>query len=252
MLRLKILIANILTTPFIGLIISKIYDNLLPYRGLNIYVENGLVTNRTKAHIFWGFYEGAEIRFIDKYFPVGLDTVELGSSIGVVSCYIRKKMAEENKLICIEAFPKLCVLGSKNLRLNDCSSNSVVLNSAINYSKEGVDIFFNPGSSNTTGSISTIKASKDSINIDKTTLSLIIDNNSIKEYILVMDIEGAEIEIFLYEGNALIDCRHLFVELHETEFFNSKYSVTDMIDILTRKHKFNLVDRYDNVCYFNK
>ena len=102
------------------------------------------------------------------------------------------------------------------------------------------------------GSISTNKINKNSINISKTTLSKIKDNNCIREFILVMDIEGAEIEIILNEEESLKDCKHLFVELHETTLDKNLYRVDDMIDILINIHKFKLIDKNDNVCYLNK
>lgn len=252
MLYLKNLIAKILTLPFIGFVISKFYGDVLPFKGLKICTNSYLVTDITKAHIFWQIYEGAEIRFIKKYFPLGFDTIELGSSIGVVSSYIRSKMLKENKLICVEAFPKLCELSVKNLNLNGGLDNSKVYNLAVNYSKDNIDIYFNPGISSTTGSISAIRRCEDSIIIDKTTLSKIRENNNIDEYVLVMDIEGAEIEIFLNEEKALFYCQHLFVELHETLKNDTIFTIENMIEILEQKHNFNLVDRYDNVCYFSK
>jgi FkbM family methyltransferase len=252
MLFLKKIIAKILTLPFFGFVISKLCRDVLPFNGLKISTKSHLVTNKTKAQIFWHIYEGAEIRFIKKYFPLGYDTIELGSSIGVVSCYIRSKMLKENKLICVEAFPKLCEISVENLQLNGGLDNSKVYNLAVNYLEGDIDIYFNPGGSNTTGSISTVWTGEGSIIIDKTSLSKVKDGNNIKEYVLVMDIEGAEIEIFLNEEKALVECKHLFVELHETLKSDTIFRIDDMIDILWKKHNFNLIERYDNVCYFNK
>ena len=67
-----------------------------------------------------------------------------------------------------------------------------------------------------------------------------------------MDIEGAEIEIILNEEKSLKDCKYLFVELHDINYDKTLYRVDDMINILIKRHKFKLIDRNDNVCYFNK
>ena len=67
-----------------------------------------------------------------------------------------------------------------------------------------------------------------------------------------MDIEGAEIVIILNEEKSLKDCKHLFVELHETTLDKTLYGVDDMIHILINTHKFKLIDKNDNVCYFTK
>ena len=119
MIFLKSFVAKILTNPIIGFLISIFYSDLLPFKSLKIYTDSNLIMNKTKAQIFWHIYEGAEIKFIHKYFPSGFDTIELGSSIGVVSSFIRSKMSKENKLICVEAFPDLCDLTTKNLQLNE-------------------------------------------------------------------------------------------------------------------------------------
>jgi len=252
MVLFKSFIAKVLTNPIIGFLISKVYSDILPFKGLKINTESELITNSTKAQIFWLIYESAEIKFIQKYFPTGLDTIELGSSLGVVSSFIRSKMSKENRLICVEAFPDLCDLTILNLKLNGAYENTKVLNSALNYSDKNSHIFFNPGASNTTGSISTDKIKENSIKITKTSLCNVKEVNCIREYILVMDIEGAEIEIILNEEESLKDCKHLFVELHQTTFDEQAYGVDDMITILIKEHKFRLIDKNDNVCYFKK
>lgn len=105
--RVKIFIAKILTLPFVGSAIAVLSKDRISYRGMIIDTQNQYLTPSTKAEIFWGIYEGAEARFIQKYLTGDLGVIELGASIGIVSCCIKKKLNGKSKLIAVEAHPGL-------------------------------------------------------------------------------------------------------------------------------------------------
>ena len=82
-------IALIITNSFFGIIISRIFSGHITNNGNKIDVNYDVISNKTRAEIFFNIYEGAEIKFLKKYFEKGYDVIELGSSIGVVSCLIK-------------------------------------------------------------------------------------------------------------------------------------------------------------------
>jgi FkbM family methyltransferase len=249
---LKNFIAKVLTSSIISFVVSFLFGKVIPFRGLKIDTRSSFVSDKTCASIFWRIYEGAEIKFIRKYLPKGFDVIELGSSIGVVSSYLRSKMLESNKLVCVEANQDLIDLISVNLMLNSNSDLNVVCNFAINYSSPDVDVYFISGTSNTTGYITTSEKGSNAQVIQKKTLLEIKNDYFIDQYVLVVDIEGSEIEIIMNETEAFSQCRHLFIELHVSEYEGVIYTIEDMIYLLTERHNFVLKDRNDNVCYFTK
>jgi len=88
MLSLKIAVAKFVTARLIGELVAVAYRNKIPFRGLRFSTADPQIHPRVKASLFWGLYESAEIRFVNAYLPRSIDVVELGSSIGVVSCSV--------------------------------------------------------------------------------------------------------------------------------------------------------------------
>ena len=228
------------------------FSGHLPNNGNKIYLNYDIISNKTKAEIFFNIYEGAEIKFIKKYFKKGYDVIEFGSSIGVVSCLIKSLMDNKNKLVCVEASPILLKVLNKNLEINHFQYNSNLLNAALTAQKDTKQIYFNPGISNTTGNISKKRKSDNSIKIESITINKILNDFNFNEYIMVMDIEGTEIEILLSNNTNFKNCKFLFIELHNSKYEGVIYNVDDMISILINKYHFSLLDRNDNVCVFNK
>lgn len=244
--------AFVITNRFFGFFVTKFFSGYIPSYQNKINTNFDLISNKTKAEIFFKIYERAEIRFIEKYFEKGYDVVEFGSSIGVVSCFLKSLMSVENKLVCVEAYPNLSKIVKINLELNHLDKNSFVVNAALVSQKNRNQIFFNPGISNTTGHISIKNISKKSIKIKSITIDRILNNFNFDKYIMVMDIEGAEIEILLSNNTCFKNCKLLFIELHRIKHNGVLYNVDDMINILIDKYHFSLLDRNDNVCVFNK
>lgn len=167
--------------------------------------------------LFWGLYESAEIRFIQRYLRHDLDVVELGGSIGVVTCHIRKLISPDKRLICVEANPYLTGAIEDNLRLNDLVEGVSVLNRAIGYDAshyESVPMDFD--GDNVGGHISQTTHSGHETSIQRTTLSQIIEDHSLHSYVLVSDIEGAEAGIAIKDRAALRNCEQIIIELHDT------------------------------------
>ena len=61
---------------------------------------------------------------------------------------------------------------------------------------------------------------------------------------MVCDIEGYEKFLVGNEYGALINCRQIIIELHETRIDTHEVSVVSMFDLIQRKHGFHVVDKY--------
>ena len=108
-------LAGLLCHPVVGAGLAKIFDDRIPSRGMRVHTDDPRVANETKAALFWGIYERAEIDFVQRHLNGDLDVVELGGSIGVLSCAILRGMVDSAKLVTVEADPALTGLLDQNL-----------------------------------------------------------------------------------------------------------------------------------------
>lgn len=107
LLRVKKQVARVLCSPAIGNLLSKFLSDETPSRGLRVMTAEPIVMPATKASLFWGLYESAEVRFVKEHLRPDLDVIEAGSSIGVVSSHVAKRLRPGRKLICVEADHRL-------------------------------------------------------------------------------------------------------------------------------------------------
>jgi FkbM family methyltransferase len=248
--RLKRFAGALIRQPLVGRAIGYAFRDRIPSRGLKINTS-GKIDPWVKAYILLGMYESAEVSFINKYLDGNLDAVELGSSIGVVSCHISRKMKGPGRLICVEANPFLKERIVQNLQTKGFgSSNIKVISSAISYEEAGArSIPFHLGRSNLDSSVGGVGTP---VLVPKTTLSAILADHGVKNYTLVMDIEGSEIEILKRDLRALSTCRQIIAELHATSFEGKTFSVESLIDIIVKDAGFALRARRGPVCVFQK
>ncbi len=129
-LLLKRYVASVLFHPIFEKLIGFVFNNRIPQRGSRKLVPEG---GGDKAALFWGAYERAENRYVRGFLDGSFDVVELGASLGGVSCEIARKIAKDRKLICIEANPQILGLLQKNLIINVPDKNFRVIHGAINY-----------------------------------------------------------------------------------------------------------------------
>lgn len=249
---IKNYIANLLCSNFIGGILEFIFRNKIPSRRYGYFIydcSSEAILRKAKAAIFWGIYESAEVRYVRKYLKKGLDVIELGASIGVVSTQILARINKDKKLIALEANPYLINTLNQNLILNKRFDNFAVINSAIDYNNQNeVKFFIEKNNVNS----STKKADGNYIIVNTTNLSQIVDSNNISSFALVADIEGTEIEILICEPGILANCEQLFIELHDTTYKGKSYTVSDMVNILVAEIGFKLIANYGTVYFFNR
>lgn len=250
---LKTVIAAAICNPVVGNLLSLVYHDRIPHEGLVIDTSHPIVTPTMKASIFWRLYEGAEIRFVHQYLRCDLDVVELGSSIGVLACQVRKQMVTSRRLFCVEADPRLVEQIHTNLSLNKLEANVLVINHAIAYGIGAEELVsFSAGEANTLGQLTTGNGSGSDIKVRATTLSGLLEKNGIGEYSLICDIEGAEADIPLHDAVALEGCKQLIIELHKTVLGNRVFEVENLIELFSNVGRFNLRARYGPVCVFER
>lgn len=243
---LKAFVTRLITHPFISRAIGFTFKDRIPSFKIRI-ATTSYVTDTIKAMIFWRIYESAEIRFVKQYLRQDVDVVELGSSIGVVSSHIAKHLGAGRKLICVEGNPNLASVLSLNLAINAQHLDFCILPSVIDYTKRPNErIEFYVGATNISSSLT---GRGECIQVPSTTLSLVLAEQKLQDYSLVMDIEGAELGILLHDKEPLKLAKQIIAELHSVTHQGVNYSVNDLVEAI-EKAGFALTARRGPVCVF--
>ena len=242
--KLKFKIQAILLN-WIGAVIRIVYNNNIPCQNLLINTKSLLVNNKTVALIYFGKYEKDEFEFVMKYLPKDLPIVELGTSLGFVALNALKKT--NNKIICLEANKKLIPLIEESFKLNLVASEQYqILNCALSHKKQA--LYFSDKGSNELGKL--VEYSENVIQgIPLEDVTKLIPE---EEFILISDIEGAEINFLQAESHSLNKCKMMIIELHDTEFEGCNYAINELVDIILTKN-FELIEQRNNTyVFFNR
>jgi FkbM family methyltransferase len=237
-----------LTHRLAGKLIGKVFNHRIPLDGLVIDTRSEWISESTNASLFWNLYERRERKAIRRYLARDLDVVELGSSIGVVTCQIRKQIAPACKLISVEANPRLIDTIHTNLAINQCSEKTLVINRAVAYGEE--KIHFHVPKVNQSASYVSSRQHANTVEVTTISLSEIISSNQLGEFALVCDIEGAEASILQYDRQALERCRQIIIELHDTWLGDEQLKVAQLVQML--ELSYSLVYQRGDVCVFRR
>lgn len=186
------------------------FGNIYHFHGVEVEVPNSISVDLKNA-LLKEKYESEERGFIEDYLPEGIDVIELGGSIGVVSAFTRSRMVPHARQVVVEAIPKLAKICSKNIAKQDKQNRSTVIQAAISYCGND-SIRFSQGDNPHVGRI----AGHDEAALDVPVIQLekICEDHSVKQFVLICDIEGAEIELFSKSEIWKTACPLIVLETH--------------------------------------
>lgn len=241
--------AAVLCHPLVGRLLGALWGHRIPHRGSRI--ETPVAGDpQVNSLLFWGMYESAEIRFVRQYIGRDLDVVELGSSLGGVSCEIARRLGGERRLLCVEGNGRIVPLLRRNLASNSPGQPVDVVEGAIDYS--GADVVeMAIGESNLSSMVDAGGDGATTLAVPAVRLSTLLATHGIGSYVLVADIEGAEAGLLVEDARALDGCRMVIAELHETVHDGERYAVADLIRLIEATG-LQLRDRYGEVCMFRR
>ena len=211
------------------------------------------VVPRIKAKLFLRGYEPVEINFVKKYLCPDRDVIDLGSSLGVVTSHVGRKLRAGRRVICVEANPQLPDIIRANVMRNAPHVQLKIVSGAVDYSpdqREFVELAL--GFDNLVAHIVEDDAVPHGISVPVISLSEIIRHYKIDEYTLVSDIEGSEVGLLEMDGAALARCRQMIIELHHTVRHERIIRAEAVAADLRRKHGFRQIDRRAQVYVFEK
>lgn len=240
---LKRTVAAVIQCRPIGHAIGRIYGDVIPFHGMPIDVKGAEIPAANKASLWWGIYESAEYRFIEKFLRPDLPVIELGSSIGAISSAIARRLVQGQRLMCVEANPRLIPALRRNLARNAPHLVVEIVNAAVSY--DGGDVRFGVSADNLTSHIPADFAGDTAIVPGATLASLVAKQPGVP-FQLVADIEGAELDILLNDAESLHCCQTMVLELHRTVRLGQVYMPSDL-ERLLEDCNFKIVGQYGAV-----
>lgn len=218
------------------------------WKGMRFCLPKSGTSSNTASQIFFGFYEAAEIRLLERHMNSELNVIEFGSSLGVVSSHLARRMSPGTRLVCVEANRNLVNTATANVERHAADKvDWKIINRAV--STSGSTVRFSVSENHTASSMA--KEGGEGIEVQAVSLSGLLREISFEEYALVCDIEGMEIDLLKNDSIGFARCQQLFIELHETELDGVRYSIDDLAKQVVSLG-FRLCDRDGNVFYFSR
>jgi FkbM family methyltransferase len=201
--------------PLIGRIVEW-RSNIVHVDGLRFNVDHPVITRGVKGLFVLNRYETPERDALRTYINPTLPVIELGASIGVISCLTNKKLLHPSKHVVVEANPDLIPLLELNRELNGCCFT--VLHAAVSYSAEEVEFLISDSilASSATRMDGRFKISR-KVKIPTISLQDILDKFGFPECTLICDIECGEVDLVYQEIDTIK--KHvstILMEIHNT------------------------------------
>jgi FkbM family methyltransferase len=250
----KTAVAGLLCQPLVGRVVARMLHDRITSAGCDVDTSPAAISPSIKASLFWGLYESAEIRFVQRYLRTDLDVVELGSSLGVVTCHIRRILPPGRRIVCVEADSSLLPILKSTLQRNACAGNVTIVTGAIDYAPANrAGALFVPGPTSIEGRLAAAGEAGAHVRVRPLTLSDVLQRGGIDgAFTLVCDIEGAEAEVAVHEEAALARCQQAIVELHPATLDNAPVGPDELLDRFIGRHGFHLRDRRGSVCVLER
>lgn len=239
-------LSKYLTYKQIGILVERL-GNTARVDGFTFDTNNPLISAASKGLIVVDGYETQSLQLFLQCFPRNEPLIELGGSLGVVSCRINRRLISPQLHVVVEANPALIPTLQKNRDKNQCQFE--ILEAALAYGSPTVTFFTNNES--TGGSVYKGEGEGEAIQVPTKTLQTIAENARFQRFNLIVDIEGSEFDLIENELDFLRASVHLFlVEIHFFTF-RGEEAVYALVEYL-QKNGFELLDHImNNYCFRN-
>jgi FkbM family methyltransferase len=193
--------------PFQGLIFD-ISGGRFRANGCIFFIPKDITRLAFRACFLTNAYEIDERRMVGKFIRPEDSVLELGACLGIVSCITNKLLRDPTGHLAVEANPFCLPALHRNRDLNKCAF--LVENCAASNQRD-ITFFLHPAF--IVGGTAKLKS----------TLPVRVPGRSLKELferygpfsVLIMDIEGSELEILESSADTLRNFRLVIIELHD-------------------------------------
>jgi FkbM family methyltransferase len=177
--------------------------------GLRFSLDDPALVTSLKSRFFWGTYEDRERKLVKKHVIPDLPVIEGGGSIGVISCVTNKLLKDPTKHLVVEANPQLLHVLAHNRDQNGCKFE--IVHAALD--PHGPTVTFHIHKKFVGGSVQRVTGQP--ITVDAVTVGGLLRKMNWEKISLVLDIEGAEIDLIHKEADALKNhVAVIIVEMH--------------------------------------
>lgn len=249
--RLKVLVGNVMCHRYVGSLLRKFSSGFLRTGGYRFFVESELVTSEICASLYFGLYERSEVSLIRRFLPRGVDVVELGSSLGVVTVNAIGATGGRARIVAVEANPALVQLIETNVKENFPTRDVTVVSRAVDYNDNDTTAF-SVSRDNLGSRVSDVVTGGNTlVRVECVTLAELLAQYNIESFSLVSDIEGAEAGLFLREKDVLqARCHIIIAEVHDTNWNDRLYLADEVADLIRAIPGFRQIARRNNVYVF--
>ena len=175
-------------------------------RGCTFEIPNDMTTRGFRTRFFLHSYESHEAGLVDKHVRPEDAVLELGGCIGYMGCIVNKKLADPARHVVVEANPALIPWIERNKVRNNCSFR--VEHCLVSDTADGEfhlhDLIVGGSAVRTTGR---------SVKVPVKSISTIFEE--VSPTVLIVDIEGGELDFLRQAAPLLGGIRLVIIELHE-------------------------------------
>ena len=216
--------------PSLGRLV-ELRGNVVNVDGLTFSVDHSSISRGVKGLFVLNRYERAERAMLRKYVDPARPVIELGASLGVVSCLTNRLLHDPTRHVVVEANPELIPLLRENRDRNKCKFD--VLLGAVGYDTDVINFMVSDSilASSATTMDRRFKVAR-TVKVPAVALREIVERHNFHDCTLICDIECGEVELIRRE----IDVIHrrvktIIMEIHLTTL--DAETVVDVISLLT-------------------
>lgn len=175
--------------------------------GCRFLIPKDLTSVVYRARFHYDLYEWEERRLVNEFVRPDDSVIEIGACIGILSCLTNKRLSETPEAhVVIEPNPELIPYIEKNRELNDCGFHIEQC-----LVTDETDPVFYTAKHISKGSAS--QRTSDQVNVKPCRLTDLEDKYG-KFNVLIMDIQGGELDLIELEKNTLAHFRLVIAEFH--------------------------------------
>ena len=227
---------------------NKLYGNNYKFAGFEISIPSDAAFN-IKYSLIRNRYEASEQKLINKYLVSTSNVIELGGSLGIISKLINAKLEIDSTLVVVEANPDIIRFCKKNIFIESRQHSTFIENFAIAYGVDKIDFHISDDVSCSRVADSKLKGN---IEVQACSLSYIVQKHlDNSDFVLIMDIEGGEIDVFENDKDILKKCSLVIVELHSEIISSYGYTLNDIFTLIT-EIGLRLIDHDGSVYVFKR
>jgi len=158
-------------------------------RGITIVTDDVSMESTMREALYTGEYEADEVSAIDSYLLPEMDVVDLGACLGFTACFADKRLAATSKHVVVEPNPQVQEALKATRKRNDCKFD--IVQKAYGTGDDSIDIY--PADS--PWSASQYRPDTTPVCIETVSLATLVEEFSLSDVCLIIDIEGAEAEL---------------------------------------------------------